>query len=161
LETFNLRSCDEYPSQEKIVMSNIEIRNYDLYPPTIWHVNNEVVGCGQFTKVIDENSADGQVDIYFHTPFSEDYFDVLHIYPNPVNNILSIKSLQQISNCEIEIYSFSGSLLQTFSNIDFTYDWHGTSSYNYEVNMQNYLTGIYLLKIIYENKSHTFKIIKR
>jgi Secretion system C-terminal sorting domain len=161
LETFNLNNCNEYPPQEKIIMSNIKIKTGNINPPTYWYTMNEVVGCGQLTKIVDSSSFDGQVDIYFRTPSTGDYFDVLHVYPNPVNNILSIKSLKQISNCKIEIYSFSGSLLQTISNIDINFDYGSISSYYYEVNMQNYMTGIYLLKVSYENKSHTFKIIKK
>lgn len=160
LETFNLLDCDQYPSQEKVTMSNIKIKTGDFYPPVIWTSTNRVVGCGQLTNIIQDNSSSGIVDIYFHTPSSDNYFDVIQIYPNPVVDKLKIKSLKEISNLKIEVYSFYGILLQTVSNINVAFDYVYNRTFYHELDLQQLLPGIYFLRINYDNKEHTFKIIK-
>ena len=75
-------------------MSDINIKTGDYFPKIIWFVNNEVVGCGQFSRVINKYSENGQVDIYFRTPSTGDFFDIVHVYPNPIGDALSIVSLR-------------------------------------------------------------------
>lgn len=69
------------------------------------------------------------------------------IYPNPVINKLSIENQNKQHPLNIKIYTIYGKLLYTK-----TYN----NTYN-EIDMTNFTSGIYLLKI---NKSNIYKIIK-
>lgn len=68
LETYNIKNCNQYPSQEKVTMSDINIKTGEYFPKVVWYTSNVEVGCGQFSRLYNEYSKIGQVDIYFRTP---------------------------------------------------------------------------------------------
>jgi hypothetical protein len=162
LEAYNVQGCDEYPSDEKIKMFDIKILNDSVYPPMKWfsYTNSEN---GQYTRIINERADNGQIDIHFHTPYSVDGFTEIHIYPNPVvntlhispnylENILKLYPDEPITNCKIEIFNSLGKLVQNcfYEKFDFEFD----------LDMRNFQPGLYIITFTYNNKTHSFKIIK-
>ncbi|HPT22480.1 MAG TPA: T9SS type A sorting domain-containing protein [Bacteroidales bacterium] len=152
LEAYNVQSCDEYPIDEKIKMSNIQILLDNIYPPLLWHTCREVSDCGQFSEVIRESSNDGEVYIHFHTASSIDNFDDIHIYPNPAGDFLHVSPNEPITDCKIELFNCSGKLILT--------NQYNYLDYELNIDLQNYSDGIYFIRFSYNNKSHTFKILK-
>jgi hypothetical protein len=160
LETYYVQGCDEYPAQEKITMSDIEVNTHKDNPPLVWDVINETGSCGQLARTVNKGSGFADVEIRFHNVHSFENIDSLRVYPNPVGDALSISSLKHITGCKIEIYNLNGSLLQSISNISIDFIYGNKYAFYYELNMQNYSHGFYLVKISYDNKAHTFKIFK-
>jgi len=68
-----------------------------------------------------------------------------YIYPNPVNNILNINTT--LNDYTVEIYTISGQLISKSKNIR-TFDF------------SNFNSGIYLLKLITDQKFKIFKVLK-
>ena len=158
LEAYRTYDCNEYPPDEKIRMYNIQILIDSIYPPVIWRTYNMVDDCGQFTNIIDDSPNGGEVNIHFHKPFSEDNYEDIYIYPNPVGNIIHFSITDPVYNCRIEVYNNLGNLLLTEN--------YKTLEYEYSLNIKNYAPGIYYVKIYYQKDkiswetNHTFKFIK-
>jgi len=166
-EAYNLELCNEYPNDEKIRMGNIQIKNNVGNPRVIWNsfddINKPVMKCGQFTKIVTSSSSGGVVDIYFRPHSVGNYYEI-QIYPNPVNDFLHIspniiKSIlpdtpdKVITNCKIELFDCIGRLISSsfFNILDNEFD----------LRMEDLNAGFYLVKFSYDNRSHTFKIIKK
>lgn len=158
LEAYNIEICDEYPADEKIRMQNIQILTNTIYPPLIWYTYNTVDICGQFTNIINESSNNGEVNIHFHKPYTEDGFEDIFIYPNPVFNNVHISITKPVFDCKIEVYDGLGNLIHT--------ETYKTLEYEYYLDFQNYKPGIYMIKIYYQDNlytretNHVFKVIK-
>jgi hypothetical protein len=163
LEGYNVQGCDEYPSDEKIKINNIQILHDSIYPPLKWTNYNKFSDCGQFTRIVNSRADYGQIDIHFHTPSAIDGFHEIHIYPNPVENILHISpdylenplklyADKTISKCKIELYNSLGKLMQDtfYENLD----------YEFNIDMRNLPSGLYIIRFSYNNATHSFKIIK-
>jgi len=91
---------------------------------------------------IDEN-CDGIIEI-INSIHEENNSSI--IFPNPNNGLFFIKSKESISN--VELYDLSGRLINDFGLQE---------SYN----ISEYKTGVYFLKLIFENGNSTYsKIIK-
>ena len=73
--------------------------------------------------------------------------DDTHIYPNPVQNRLTIQS-NKIEIQKVEIYSVLGKKIKEIER-----------SFN-NINVDDLSSGLYLLKIYSENQSFTTKILK-
>lgn len=73
-------------------------------------------------------------------------FQDLAIYPNPATDIIKVNSTQLIS--KIEIYNSLGALINQVSDVN-------------EINVSNYDSGIYFLRISSNLRSVTKKIIKQ
>ncbi len=71
------------------------------------------------------------------------------IYPNPVNDILNIKTA--LNNYSVEVYTIQGQLVSTSKNKS------GTTSFD----TGKLASGVYILKLIGEENSQTFKILKK
>ncbi|PHS67937.1 MAG: hypothetical protein COB12_01590 [Flavobacterium sp.] len=77
--------------------------------------------------------------------FSETVFTV---YPNPVKNLLNINTSS--TNYSVEIYTIQGQLITEIKNV----------STAQTIDFSAYTTGIYFMRIVSENTSRTFKIVK-
>ena len=69
----------------------------------------------------------------------------INVYPNPVSNVLNIKSDERIES--IEIYSLEGKLMSRTTNTN-------------SINVAEFSNGIYLLKVQTVNKIYQTKIYK-
>jgi hypothetical protein len=155
-EAYNLNNCNQYPLDEKIKMKSIKILTNIENPNYIWHTfeqaNEPVNDCGQFTKIINPSLNGGEVDINFHSPSSINNFTDIHFYPNPFRDYLHIAPNILIYNCKIELSNFSGELIFT--------DFYNSLDQEFNIDFASLKEGLYFLKFIYDNKYHTFKIMK-
>lgn len=80
---------------------------------------------------------------------TENEFENLKYYPNPIENTLNIESNSLIS--KVEIYNSNGQLLfeSEFSKV------------NVSIDFKKYATGVYLINVTNEDKKKTFKVIKK
>lgn len=159
LETY-YADCNDLPIDEKIRFSDIRVKTQLDHPNILWHsLNNNT--CGQYTTIVDKNSLGGEIHINFHSPLSIDDYDEIHIYPNPVTDFLhispnGIKSVigyrKEIKYCTIQIFNSNGGLVlsELYPNLNF--------EFNLDLGYLN--PGTYLIRFSYEDKSHSFKIIK-
>lgn len=157
-EAYNVKSCDQNPVDEKIRMQNIQIMRDSKYPPIYLHAVNSVDNCGQFTNIIYETSNGGEVNIHFHKPTSEEGFDDLFVYPNPIKNKLHISFTNPLHYCRLEIYDTYGRLFKTYNYEKLEYELY--------LNLQDLSSGVYVIKLYYKlfvyekEKTYTQKIIK-
>jgi len=167
LEAYNIQSCNEYPADEKIKMQNINIKVDSINPEMRWYSyddkDNPANDCGQYTNIVWESSINGQVDIHFHKPYSVNNYEDIHFYPNPVTDILhvspnylndplSIYSGKLITDCEVTLYNFNGKKLESY--------FFKILDSEFILDMRYYASGIYIIEFNYDNKMHSFKIIK-
>ncbi len=82
------------------------------------------------------------------TGIANDVFGLVSIYPNPANNYLSIANASNIE--QIQLFDLRGNIVSTISN---------TSSVIY-YELDGLDSGIYLLRLITESDSRTYRIIK-
>lgn len=75
--------------------------------------------------------------------------DAIQIYPNPTKNRMAIKTIKPFS--QIQLIDVQGRVIATVYK----------NSNEIEIDMNNFSDGIYLIKIISENKIETRKIIKQ
>jgi hypothetical protein len=73
----------------------------------------------------------------------------IHVYPNPVNDILRIESSSEIIS--ISLYDFQGRLLSS-ENVNREF---------FESDMRNLPGGLYIIKMVTAGKTYTGKIIKQ
>ena len=69
--------------------------------------------------------------------------------PNPIKDIVKISSEREIKN--IKIMDLNGREIANF---------HGINTREYEINMANFVTGIYLLRISTSERTFFRKVIK-
>ena len=74
--------------------------------------------------------------------------ELFRTYPNPAKNILNIQTKE--NNYSIKIYTIDGKQLLYQSNL----------SFNQTIDISDYSTGAYFLKVITVNGRETMKIIK-
>lgn len=166
-ETYNVKRKEEYPTDEKIRFNNIKLNSgIDEHYGT-WTSfddwNNPKNDLGQKTKIVFNNRESGIIEIHFHSPLSIDGFEEIHLYPNPVKdklhispgwikNDLSIFPDKPISHCNIELFDLKGNLLyQKYIEL---------FDFEFYLDMSYYKQGFYILRFSYDNRSHSFKIIK-
>lgn len=167
LESFNADRYDEYPTNEKIIFFDIHAETNIKKPILPWTVDMDEKtpnDLGQFTKIINSSLEGGEIEIYFRTLFPIDGFNEIHFYPNPVNALLHISPnrIKQdsslalpdlvIKNCKIEIFDSFGRKVRSLN-----YD---ILDSEFDINLSDLKPGLYLMKFSYNNKNHTFKIIK-
>jgi hypothetical protein len=157
LETYNVKGCEDFPVDEKIRFRDIKIMTTDnIKPQLTWSPQNEInkppYYCSQFTKVLDESSTGGEIDIHFHVPTSIDNYNDIHIYPNPCDRFLHISPNSSLDNCRIEIYNKLGCLIQT--------NYYKKLDYELSLSLENYSPGLYILRFYYDYKVRSFEIVK-
>jgi hypothetical protein len=159
LETFNA-NCDDLPKNEKIKIQEIRVRS-DIENPTLLWNKYDNNACGQYSTIVDQSSTNGEIHLNFHSPFSFDDFDEVHIYPNPIRDYLhispnGIKNVlgyrNDIQDCTIQIFDSAGKLIYS--------DFYPELTDEIDLDFSNFRTGIFFIRFLYNNKDHTFKIIK-
>jgi hypothetical protein len=167
LESYGADNHADYPENEKIRMFDIHIDSDIKDQEVLWqsfNLGNPSNELGQFTKIINQTTNGGEIDIFFHSPYSENNFDEIHIYPNPVNDYLHISPNtikeklsmfpdRPISNCTISIYDMLGTLIQT--------NHYEILTSEFDLNLSYLTTGVYFMKFSYDKRSHIFKFIKK
>jgi hypothetical protein len=107
---------------------------------------------GSYAVIISQNgctSTSQCVSFELLSTIENEFNSILSVYPNPFNDILTITIN---NNASIDVYDFVGKLIQ-IQNISI-----GTTP----INLSNYASGVYLLKVTNEfNQLKTVRIIKR
>lgn len=153
-EIYNVNGCNEYPMDERLRMSKINIEFQGSVPFSQWYIYKSANGCDQYTTVVNASLENGEIDINFHSPTAIDNFDDFHIYPNPFTDFLHISPARQINNCKIEVYNRLGVLIHT--------EFHSNPAYEFNLNFQDFPAGLYLIKFSYNiSKTYTFRAIKK
>ncbi|PCJ89506.1 MAG: hypothetical protein COA57_01895 [Flavobacteriales bacterium] len=82
---------------------------------------------------------------------TEDIFshDIVHVYPNPTQNILNISLKNPTIGNQIKIFTAFGQLIDEFE----------TSKGQYQINTENYLSGVYFLQVVDKNKIASRKFV--
>lgn len=78
----------------------------------------------------------------------ENEYDSPRLYPNPTKDYVTISSNNNIEN--VKIYSITGSLLHE----------ENTKGNNIELDMSVFEQGIYLIQVITENETKTYKLVR-
>ena len=116
--------------------------------------NGSVVAIGASAN--DTNGIDaGQVKVYGNALLSIEnniFEEKISLYPNPTYGVSLIKFKSTYSRVELLVYDAIGKIIkqETYNNTN-----------SLEINSQNYAAGIYLLRIIFDEKYAELKLIKR
>lgn len=79
----------------------------------------------------------------------ENQIETFSVYPNPVKDVLSIKTNLDLDN--VQVYNLLGQSVAQFS---------GNSLANKSINLSNLEDGLYMVEVIAGNKRQTFKVTK-
>ena len=115
----------------------------DLIADGIYYASQTVSGCESATRLAITMSSGGCLS---NADFVQ---NLISLYPNPVQDILNIKSSVTIER--VEIHNLLGQLIFN-------------SKYNNEevrIDFSNYATGTYLIRVFNDNNPKTYKIIKK
>lgn len=77
--------------------------------------------------------------------------NTFNIFPNPSSSVFNIK-MKQANSFDYEVYNISGQLIKQNRNIN-------TSGNTYALDMSNYASGVYFLKLTTNNATTTKKLI--
>ncbi len=80
------------------------------------------------------------------------FVEKINLYPNPTFGICNIALASTYDNIKLLIYDSTGKIIKQES-------YHNTD--RLQVNTQNYTSGMYLLRIIFDNKNVDLKLTKR
>ncbi len=90
-----------------------------------------------------------KVDVDSPTGLNDELLEQLEVFPNPTNNKLTLRTNAD-NNINYQLLSPSGIILKD-----------GVIEKSEELDMQNFQTGLYILLLKKENKTGSFKIIKK
>lgn len=82
---------------------------------------------------------------------NEKTFDSFSIHPNPVENMVIINGISDSENTKVSIYNIQGQKVQTLS----------FEKKEFKIDVSTLKKGIYILKILTDNKIKTTKFIKK
>ena len=77
------------------------------------------------------------------------YLNSLSIYPNPIQDNLNIENPKQIYIDKVDIFNMTGKKVKSFSSFD------------NPINVESLEQGIYFIKVMSENRTKTFKVMKK
>ena len=161
LEAYNVNNCNEYPLDEKLRFTNIQIQTEnDLSDGYQWILYPGLNSCNQYTRLANSSLENGQIDIHFHSPSTINNYEKLHLYPNPVDGFLHISFVEPVYNCLIKVYDNSGKLL--FEELKHFID------YEFNLNFQKQKKGIYIVNFLFSEYMYSnsginlsYKIVKK
>jgi hypothetical protein len=79
----------------------------------------------------------------------------MSIFPNPVNNIFTINSNIDSKSVSIIIFDSRGKKIKQLELLEVNKNW------SENIEMADYASGVYFVKIITDKRSFEYKIIKR
>jgi hypothetical protein len=162
IEAYYIVACGDFPPEEKIKMTDIQIKTDSIIPFINWTTINPYLKYGQYANIISNNSFGDEIDLYFHdnctpkpapTYKSKPIPETISISPNPTDGLLHASIIQPILyGCRIDIFNSLGSHLQTVLK--------GGEENEFDIDLRNYPAGFYVIHISYNQKIYTYKIIK-
>ena len=136
---------------EGAIISETDIFLYDTFEDVLVHLNQE-----DYTFTSNKGNWPERFTLMFDNRISlgvqENKLETVLIYPNPTTGIVKIASPGAVIN-QIEVYDLQGSLIQKVDN--------KRGLQTFEIDLSQFQTGVYFLKIDSEFESITKKLIKR
>ena len=136
---------------EGAIISETDIFLYDTFEDVLVHLNQE-----DYTFTSNKGNWPERFPLMFDNRISlgvqENKLETVLIYPNPTTGIVKIASPGAVIN-QIEVYDLQGSLIQKVDN--------KRGLQTFEIDLSQFQTGVYFLKIDSEFESITKKLIKR
>ncbi len=107
----------------------------------------DITGCsnGTSTPIFDEASQVAKEDLGDDNLLEFD-LDELHVYPNPVQDVLNIKFLP--AEAQVRLITLAGRTIRSAENIS-------------SIDVSDLDPGVYLLQVVADEESRTFKIFKQ
>ena len=75
----------------------------------------------------------------------------LKLYPNPIEDVLNIELGNSYDKVDVKIYSLTGQMVKSTQL---------NNGLNFKINLSELSSGLYILKIDSEGKTHTSRILK-
>ena len=126
---------DNLPSSDYTLIDNVKIHNERLFASSqynsLWYRDDILTG-------ISENN------------FSKEKFDKIHLYPNPVKDVITLELLSTQENCQFRIFDIRGSEQINKKII-------GMKT---EIYLGELKSGIYIIEVINSSEKINQKIIK-
>jgi hypothetical protein len=153
LEAYGITKVADYPSDEKIKMSGIQIMVNNIFPSISWTPMNVVTEYGRHINIVSNSSADGEVDIYFHTV--QTAFSLVQNYPNPFNlsTIFSF-NLPANSFVSLKVYDLLGKEVATIVSEEML-----AGSYSKQWNAKGVSSGVYFYRLQEGSLIETKKLV--
>lgn len=153
LEAYGITKATDYSSDERIKMSDIQIKVGNTFPSMTWYPINVVTEYGRHIYIVSNSSVNGEVDIYFHTVSTT--FSLLQNYPNPFNlsTIFSF-SLPSNSFVSLKIYDLLGREVTTIVSEEML-----AGSYSKQWVATKISSGIYFCRLQVGSSIETKKIV--
>jgi Secretion system C-terminal sorting domain len=153
LEAYGITKFTDYSSDEKIKMSEIQIRVGNTYPSLTWNPINIPTEYGRHVYVVSNSSVSGEVDIYFHTV--QTAFSLLQNYPNPFNfsTIFSFH-LPFNSFVSLKLYDLLGREVATIVSEEML-----AGSYSRQWNATKIASGVYFYRLQVGSLIQTKKLV--
>jgi hypothetical protein len=153
LEAYGITKVTDYPNEEKIIMSDIQIKVANYYPLISWKPINIATEYGRHINIVSNSSIDGEVDLYFHT--APKAFSLVQNYPNPFN-LSTVFSFNLPSNSfvSLKLFDLLGREVATIVSEEML-----AGSYSKQWNAKGISSGIYLYRLQEGSLSETKKLI--
>lgn len=124
-----------------------------LLTPIAGATNQEllVTTVGSYAVQVTKNGCTVTSDCFEVTTLSNTQFDIAKLvyYPNPVTDVLAISHTETISS--IQVYDITGRVLRNIN----------ANTNEVKIDMSNMPASVYIVKVIMENTSGEFKVIKK
>jgi len=129
---------------EKVELGMIDDGNYKV---VVSHKGNLTGGSQEFSLVMSGMGAPVSTNKY-------NKIEGLNVYPNPVNDILNIESIQvSLNGASVQLLDISGRTVKEinlYNQLDV-----------YQIDLSDMVSGVYMVKIHIDNQMSINKIIKR
>jgi hypothetical protein len=141
LEAYGITKTTDYPSDEKVKMSEIQIKVNDIFPSIMWTPMNVVTEYGRHINIVSNSSAGGEVDLYYHTV--QTAFSLIQNYPNPFNlsTIFSF-NLPSHSFVSLKVFDLLGREVATIVSEEML-----AGSYSKQWNVKGISSGVYFYRL--------------
>lgn len=141
LEAYGITKTTDYSSDEKIKMSDIQIKVGNMNPSLTWTPKNVATEYGRHINIVSNSSVNGEVDLYFHIVPTA--FSLIQNYPNPFN-LSTIFSFNLLSNSfvSLKIFDVLGREVATIVSEEML-----AGSYSKQWNATKISSGVYFYRL--------------
>jgi hypothetical protein len=153
LEAYGITKAADHSSDEKVKMSEIQIKVDNIFPSLTWIPINVATEYGRHINIVSNSSVNGEVDIYFHTvptPFS-----LVQNYPNPFNLSTTFSfNLPSHSFVSLKLYDVLGSEVAAIVSEEMP-----AGSYSRQWNATSLSSGVYFFRLQSGSFTETKKFV--
>ena len=134
------------PGYNRIVCINVndpQAADANNYPYNTWDIITTPPDANGYTYVNYNFSSNCNL-----STLSFDALKDIKVFPNPVQEKLNIQNPKQISLDKVDVFDMTGKKVKSFSSFDDA------------INLETLERGVYFVKVMSENRTKTFKIMK-